>query len=403
LENTDDLLFQDISVDNTNFLIPIESEDHDYMHHNDVCSESDKIVFIGYPYREYSYKFIDQSIFKKLIPSVQFVLNQCEANVTTNFLRRKISSGYFLERFPDCIDELNQYKIGNEGELNDLLNEAITFTQESIEDKAIEEESTVAFEEFEQMLNELRYAGYTGSSDPSQSAGQYLLRSNVLHFENGSYVFLPHSWRILTVKESITGAVESRSCKIDNLSVGDVAIIVNVSRKSITKYLEGSMAMLSHLEKLNLWRKILKDYRDQYDNVSGLVSRLDTINQRMKLGGSAENYNVLRWLHDDMMLAPDHNNLMMVLALKYPKEELSQRANSILSARKLILKAKNRLDRAIENKVAEMIGDSHTSLKDSFTIEVQGIEVRGKKNEIVGIEKRSDLKIEYHSTMKFLK
>lgn len=403
LENTDDLLFQDISVDNTNFLIPKESEDHDYMHHNDVCSESDKIVFIGYPYREYSFKFIDQSVFKKIIPSVQFVLNQCEANVTTNFLRRKISSGYFLERFPDCIDELNQYKIGNEGELNDLLNDVITITQESFEDKAIEEESTVAFEEFEQMLNELRYAGYTGSSDPSQSAGQYLLRSNVLHFENGSYVFLPHSWRILTVKESITGAVESRSCKIDNLSVGDVAIIVNVSRKSITKYLEGSMAMLSHLEKLNLWRKILKDYRDQYDNVSGLVSRLDTINQRMKLGGSAENYNVLRWLHDDMMLAPDYNNLMMVLALKYPKEELSQRANSILSARKLILKAKNRLDRAIENKVAEMIGDSHTSLEDSFTIEVQGIEVRGKKNEIVGIEKRSDLKIEYHSTMKFLK
>jgi hypothetical protein len=343
LENTDDLLFQDISVDNTNFLIPIESEDYDYMHHNDVCSESDKIVFIGYPYREYSFKFIDQSVFKKLIPSVEFVLNQCEANVTTNFLRRKISSGYYLERFPDCIDELNQYKIGNEGELNDLLNEAIIFTQESTEDEVIDEESTVAFEEFEQMLNELRYAGFKGSSDPSQSTGQYLLSSNVLHFENGSYVFLPHGWRILTVKESITGAVKSRSCKIDNLSVGDVAIIVNVSRKSITKYLEGSMAMLSHLEKLNLWRKILKDYSDQYDNVSGLVSRLDSINQRMKLGGSAENYNVLRWLHDDMMLAPDYNNLMMVLALEYPKEELSHIATSILSARKLILKAKNRL------------------------------------------------------------
>lgn len=402
-ENTDDLLFQDISVGNTNFLIPIEFEDHDSLHHNDVCSESDKIVFIGYPYREYSFKFIDQSVFKKLIPSVEFVLNQCEANVTINFLRRKISSGYFLERFPDCLDELNHYMIGNEGELNDLLNEAITFTQESIEDEAIEEESTVGFEEFEQMLNELRYAGYTGSSDSSQSAGQYLLSSSVLHFENGSYVFFPHGWRILTVKESITGAVESRSCKIDNLAVGDVAIIVNVSRKSITKYLEGSKTMLTHLEKLNLWRKILKDYGDQYDNVSELVSRLDTINQRMELGGSAENYNVLRWLHDEMMLAPDYNNLMMVLALKYPKEELSQRANSILSARKLILKAKNRLDRAIENKVAEMIGDSHTSLEDSFTIEVQGIKVRGKKNEIVGIEKRSDLKIEYHSTMKFLK
>ena len=403
LENTDDLLYQDISVDDTNFLIPIESEDHGYVHHNDVCSESDKIVFIGYPYREYSFKFIDQSIFKKLIPSVEFVLNQCEANVTANFLRRKISSGYYLERYPDCIGELNRYKIGNEEDLNGLLNEAISFSKESIDDEVIEEESTVTFEGFEQMLNELRYAGFTGSSDPSQSSGQYLLSSNVLHFENGSYVFMPHGWRILTVKESITGCVESRSCKIDDVAVGDVAVIVNVSRKSITKYLEGSRAMLSHLEKLDSWRNILKEYRDQYDDVSELVSRLDTINQRMELGGSAENYNVLRWLHDEMMLAPAYENLKMVLGLQYPKEELSDRAKSILGAKTFILKAKNRLDRAVKDKITEMIGDSHTSLEDSFKIEVQGIEVRGKKNEIVGIEKRSDLKIEYHSTMKFLK
>lgn len=50
-----------------------------------------------------------------------------------------------------------------------------------------------------------------------------------------------------------------------------------------------------------------------------------------------------------------------------------------------------------------MIGVSHNSLDDNFSIEVQGIEVKGKKNEIVGIEKRLDLKIEYHSTNKFLK
>ena len=403
LENTDDLLFQDISVDDTNFLIPIESEGHGHVHHNDVCSESDKIVFIGYPYREYSFKFIDQSIFKKLIPSVEFVLNQCEANVTANFLRRKISLGYYLERYPDCIDELNRYKIGNEEDLNGLLNEAITFSKESIHDEVIKEESTVAFEEFEKMLNELRYAGFKGSSDPGQSSGQYLLSSNVLHFENGSYVFMPQGWRILTVKESITGGVESRSCKIDDVAVGDVAVIINVSRKSITKYLEGSRAMLSHLEKLDSWRNILKEYRDQFDDVSELVSLLDTINQRMELGGSAENYNVLRWLHDEMMLAPAYENLKMVLGLQYPKEELADRAKSILAAKNLILKAKNRLDRAVRDKIAEMIGDSHTSLEDSFKIEVQGIEVRGKKNEIVGIEKRSDLKIEYHSTMKFLK
>lgn len=403
LESTDDLLFQDISVGNSNFLIPLESENHNYTHNNDVCSESDKIVFIGYPYKEYSFKFIDQSIFKTIIPSVKFLLNQCEAKVTADFLRRKISSGYYLEHFPDCIDILNQYKVGNEVELNILLDEAITFYQESVYVEAIEEKSTVDFEEFQQMLNELRYAEFKGSSDTSQSASQYLLSSNVLHFENGSYVFMPHGWRILTVKESITGAVESRSCKIDDVAVGDVAVIVNVSRKSITRYLEGSRAMLLHLEKLDSWRHILKEYRDQYDDVSELVSRLDSINQRMELDGSAENYNVLRWLHDEMMLAPAYENLKMILGLKYPKEELSDRAKSILGAKTLILKAKNKLDHAVKDKIAEMIGDTHNMLEDSFKIEVQSIEVTGKKNEIVGIEKRSDLKIEYHSTMKFLK
>lgn len=403
LENTDDLLFQDINVDNTNLLVPIESEDHDSVHHNNVSSESGKIVFIGYPYNEYSFKFIDQSIFKKLIPSVKFVLNQCEANVTANFLRRKISLGYYLEHYPDCIDELNRYKIGNEEDLNGLLNETISFTKESIDVEVVEEESTIAFGEFEQMLNELRYAEFKGSSDPRQSSGQYLLSSNVLHFENGSYVFMPHKWRILTVKESITGSVESRYCKIDDVAVGDIAVIVDVSKESITNSLEGSRAMESHLEELDSWKNILKQYRDQYDDVSELVSRLDTINQRMELGGSAENYNVLRWLHDETMLAPAPENLKMVLGLQYPKEELSERVKSILDARKIIITAKKRLDSAVKDKIAGMIGDSHTSLEDNFKIEVKGIEVTGMKNEIVGIEKRLDLKIEYHSTMKFLK
>ncbi|MBY5950123.1 hypothetical protein KUV23_04000 [Algoriphagus marincola] len=396
------IFFQDINVDNTNFMVPFESKDQYNVHHNEICSESDKIVFIGYPYREYSFKYIDQSIFRKIIPSVQFLLNQCEANVTSNFIKRKISSGYYLEKYPKCIDELNKYKIGNEDQLKALINKAISFNCKT-EDEVMETDSTFAFEEFEKMLSELKYANYKGSTGQDESSGQYLLNSNVLHFENGSYVFLPHRWRILTIKESITGSIESQSCKIEDVSIGDIAVIVNVSRKSITKYLEGSKAMLSQLQKLDSWRDVLKEYKDKFDNVADLVSRLEKINRQMKLEGSPETYNILRWLHDDMMLAPAYENLKMVLGLKFPKEELSNRALSILEAKKIILKAKNRLDRAVKDKIAEMISSSHNSLEDNFIIEVQGIEVKGKKNVIVGIERRSDLKIEYHSTMKFLK
>lgn len=186
------------------------------------------------------------------------------------------------------------------------------------------------------------------------------------------------------------------------MAVGDIVVIANVSRKSITKYLEGSKAMLLYMEKLDSWREILKEYRRKYEDISYIVSRLERINQEMKIGGSAENYNVLRWLHDDFILAPAYENLKMVLGLKYPKEELSERAKSILGAKSIILKAKNNLDRAVKDRIAEMIGSSHNSLEDDFSIQVQGIEVKGKKSVIVGIERRSDLKIEYHSTMKFL-
>lgn len=397
------LFYQDISINDMHFMLPIEADQGTITHHNDICATAKEIKFMGYPYREYSFKYIDQSIFKKVIPNVNFVLNHCESSVTTNTLKRKIGSGYYVENFPACLNELETYRIKNDDQIKSIIKSSIHFKSGGIDDREDNKTMTTEYEEFEQMLNELRYSGYRGSNDDREASGQYMLNCNVLHFENGSYVFFPHNWRILTLKESITGSIESYSSKIENVAVGDIAVIVNVSRRSITKYLEDSRAMLTYMESLESWREILKQERHKYEDVSELVARLEKVNQSLNIGGSPENYNVLRWLHDEMMLAPAYENLKMILGLHYPKEELSERANAILGAKTVILKAKNKLDRAVKDKLAEMIGTSHDALDDTFTIEVQGIEVKGNKNEIVAIEKRNDLKIEYHSTMKFLK
>ncbi|WP_306014324.1 MULTISPECIES: hypothetical protein [unclassified Allomuricauda] len=397
------LFYQDISIHDLNFMLPFEADQGAVTHHNDICASAQGIKFIGYPYREYSFKYIDQSIFKKVIPNVNFVLNQCESSITINGLKRKINSGYYVEKFPARLSELEGFRIKDAIQIASIIDGSIHFKSGEIPNHEDEKAMANNYEEFEQMLNELRYSGYKGSSEDREASGQYMLNCNVLHFENGSYVFFPHNWRILALKESITGSIESHSNKIADVAVGDIAVIVNVSRRSITKYLEGSKAMLTYMETLESWREILRQEHYQLKDMSDLVERLEKVNQSLNIGGSPENYNVLRWLHDEMMLAPAYENLKMILGLHYPKEELSERAKSILGAKTVILKAKNKLDRAVKDKLAEMIGTSHDALDDTFTIEVQGIEVKGKKNEIVGIEKRNDLKIEYHSTMKFLK
>ncbi|NDV43085.1 hypothetical protein [Flagellimonas sediminis] len=397
------LFYQDISIDTMNFMLPAESDLKVMVHHNDISPTAKSIKFIGYPFREYSFKYIDQSIFKKVIPNVNFVLNPCESSVTMNSLKRKIGSGYYVEKFPSCLNELEKYRIKDDVQIESIIDGSINFEESGNPYHEFENATTTEYEEFEQMLNELRYSGYKGSNDVEEISGQYLLNCNVLHFENGSYVFLPQNWRILTLKESITGSIESYSSKITDVAVGDIAVIVNVSRKSITKYLEGSKSMLTYMETLESWREILRQERNKHEYVYQFVERLEKVNCSMQIGGSPENYNVLRWLHDETMLAPAYENLKMILGLKYPKEELSERAKAILGAKTIILKAKNKLDRAVKDKLADMIGSSHDVLDDTFTIQVQGIEVKGKKNEIVGIEKRNDLKIEYHSTMKFLK
>lgn len=403
LVNPEYVLFQNLVINESNYKIPTESINSTFKHLNHINSESENIIFFGYPYREFSFKLIDESIFSKLIPNVDFILNQCEADITFNFILRKISTGYFEEHYPDSLNALDEFKVSNEDELRALITDAITVKNHLVENYVSENVNVGEFEEFEQMLSELRYSGHKGAKGVEESASQYLLNSDVVHFANGSYVFFPHRWRILTIRESITGKVESRMCKISDVAVGDVAVIVNVSRKSISKYLEGSNKMLSHLRTLESWRDVLKEYHEKCKDVSKTVSQLDEINREMELGGSAENYNVLRWLHDEEMLSPAIENLKMILGLKYPKGELSSRAELILSAKAIVLKAKNRLDRAVKDKIVEIMSNSYSSLSDTFTVEVSGIEVNGEKNKIVGIEKRQDLNIEYHSVMKFLK
>lgn len=396
-----DSFFQDVCIEGDNYTIPCAVNSDKVSHYNCINENLKSITFIGYPYREYYFKHIEGSVFTKILPSVKILLNECESAITKGFLFRKFKLGFFIEKYPDSISHLDNQRIKTTEQIHSKLKQL--FIEEKSNNNEEIENIADEFDGFERMLNDIRYSEYNSSSKPSEENGRYLLNCNVLHFENASYLFLPHKWKILLLKESHTGVFNSLDCRINDIAVGDIAVVVNVSRKSISKYLEKSGLMSIYLQTLDIWKNILHEEYAKNNDINKLVKNLQQANDENNLSGSPEIYNILRWLHDEMILAPAFENLEMILALKFPKGDLELKAKEILGAKKIILKAKNRLDRAVKEKLSRTITVSNKDLEDNFQIEVEGVQVKGQKAEIIGIEKRKDLIIEYHSTMKFYK
>ncbi len=396
-----DLFFQDICIEEDGHTIPYALNSDKVSHYNCINDDLKSITFTGYPYREYYFKHIEGSVFTKILPSVKILLNECESAITKGFLFRKFKFGFFIEKYPDSISHLDNQRIKTTEQIHSKLKQL--FIEEKSNNNEEIENIVDEFDGFERMLNDIRYSEYNGSSKYSEENGRYLLNCNVLHCENAKYLFLPHKWKILLLKESHTGVFNSLDCRINDIAVGNIAVVVNVSRKSISKYLEKSGSVSIYLQTLDIWKNILYEEYAKNNDINKLVKNLHHANVENNLSGRPEIYNILRWLHDEMILAPAFENLEMILALKYPKEDIELKAKEILGAKRIILNAKNRLDRAVKDKLSRIITVSNKDLEDNFQIEVEGIQVKVQKAGIIGVEKRKDLLIEYHSTMKFYK
>ena len=90
------------------------------------------------------------------------------------------------------------------------------------------------------------------------------------------------------------------------------------------------------------------------------------------------------------------------LLIKYNQEDIPQLIEDIVKSRRIIIKAKNKLNRTVKERLSQLMTDSYSELENEFTVAINGINVAGKKAEIIGIEIRDDLSVEYHSTMKFI-
>lgn len=398
-EIDDTFFFQNILINDYQFTVPEERDESIVMHYNNIDASEESISFFGYPYRDYYFKFLAKSIFNFIIPEVELYLNQCESNVTKNFLINKFKAGYFIESLPSNLEGLSNSLITSQSEIDSLVADIFYSDKEVIQ--AVDEEMT-EFEDFEKLLNDIRYSEFKTTKTNGESDGAYILKCDVLHFNDGGYLFIPHKRRFLLLRESQTHEMKSEYALIENTSIGDVAVDLNVSRRSISDYLEDSGAIKKDLVKLNVWRNVLISEFEKHQNIHRLMDSLCEANDRFNLGGSPEIYNIARWLHDESVLSPHEENLRMILSIQYNQEDIPQLVDEIFRSRSRIIKAKNRINRMVKQKLSQLMTDSYSELENEFTVAINGINVTGRKAVIVGIEKRDDLSVDYHSTMKFI-
>ena len=122
---------------------------------------------------------------------------------------------------------------------------------------------------------------------------------------------------------------------MQNTSIGDVAVDLNVSRRSISDYLEDSGAIKEDLEKLNIWRNVLISEFEINEDIHSVMDSLCKANDVYNLDGSPEIYNIARWLQDESLLSPNEENLRMILSIKYNQEDIPQLIEDIVKSGKI--------------------------------------------------------------------
>ena len=76
-------------------------------------SNTNSILFTGYPYNEYSDKYLLNSVCRDFVPDINVLCWPNEASLTLNYLKRRIKSGYFSDYLFDAFPLKNEYLLKN--------------------------------------------------------------------------------------------------------------------------------------------------------------------------------------------------------------------------------------------------------------------------------------------------
>jgi hypothetical protein len=352
-------------------------------------SLAEKIVFTGYPFDEYRGKYLINSVLESFIPEIEIKCWPYEADLTFNYLKRRIQGGYFYDKLPPNVEIDVSLIIKNELEIQSEIDSFLHCDE--LEGGNYESEKDL------ETVHRFKYKGYHSSSENSAS---WKVNCDVLSFDDGSFMFLKKGSSILCLSEDFKGGSKVLKKNSDQFFTGDIIFRYIKDRAALVEISKRDSIVSQSYEELEYWRGVLQElFLANNQDAKTLEIFLRQTKENLNLKGNPANYNLNRWLFDDEIISPDEDNLELILrAAEVPNIE--DRFATLRTAYKIATAHRISLSTQIMKEIAKKIAKI-SDLNDGFHINLDGEYIYFEARTISAVDTNGVI-VDYHNTRKIL-
>lgn len=353
-----------------------------------------KILFTGYPYNEFSGKYLIDAVCSKFVPEIELLCWTHEAELTYNYLKRRILAGYFTDHTEPEWNIPETLLLKNS---DDFTNEVNTFL---FYENCVFNEPEKYIEEQEQNILAITNFKYKGYNQPKDSQS-FSVKCDILNFNDGSFLFLPKNSRVLAQMETPDGSLKFKNALFSELEIGCKVFKYKKDRNGFRELAKNNSSVRKALTDLEIWKDTLVNlFVNSNHNLDSLTSILSQTKIANSLKGNPSRNNIQRWLFDDELIAPDTNNLKIILYAAGIKDADIVGSNMEFS-RRIVYGYSISLSSIIKNNIMATLRRRPDRFEKEFELIIDSVSITVENRIITGLE-GSQIDIEYHNTRKIL-
>ena len=356
---------------------------------------TDCAIFSGFPYNEYSGRYLLNAICCDFVPQIQLLCWPLEAELTYNYLKGRMIASYFTDNLHKDWEVSKTLVLNNVEQFVEEVKTFMTINNENEYKKRNEIDQEKDLLE----ITNLKYAGYGVPSDKSTS---YRVKCDILNFDDSSFLFLPKNSKVLAQIETEDGSLKFRNSSFSDLEIGFKVFKFKKDRKAFRELTKNNVIVKSAFHKLELWRTLLlKIYSENNKEIQKVEDILLLTKEENTLAtGNPLKNNIQRWLFDDELIAPDIENIRIIF-IAADQKDLDKSLEILNSAKKTVNGYTLSLSSKIKKSISKKIAKQPLSNEKEFKLVIDNVEIDVENRIITGL-KKSEIEIEYHNTRKIL-
>lgn len=356
---------------------------------------SERVFFSGYPYDEFSGKYLNNAVCADFVPEINISCWPIESQLTYNYLKRRIIAGYFTDYLKIDWGLPVNILLNNEQDFESEFSTFVEYKKETLKEdykENIDQEIDL------QNIKNFRYKGFSQTDNSTHS---YLVKCDILSFSDGTFMFLPKNSKVLAQIETEDGTVKFKESFFSELEVGFKVFKHQKDRDDFKELAKDNLIVRKAFSELELWKNsLLYLFQINNFNLDQLERKLFEVKFQRSLNGNPVKTNIQRWLFNEEIIAPDIDNIKIIFfATEMPEidkviKNLREAYGTVVSYR---ISLSSKIKKGIATKLAKKLDD----FEQSFKINLDKVEIDIESRIITGLEK-SDMEIDYHNTRRIL-